>query len=104
MAAEETDLIICWDCGCWFLRPKGLKTRYTSTVTSFAAGSRFFVASINLSPTETIKEVVFSDNGKTFLFDGLTVADAADWLKPDDWSLLRVTTRGTDVANERMLK
>ena len=100
LAAEETDMILGWDCGKWFLRPKGLRTRYSSTVTNFVAGTRTFIASINLYPNGTPKEIIFTDNGQKITFKDFKVTESVAWLKPDDWSLLRVTTRGADVANE----
>jgi hypothetical protein len=99
LAAEETDLIIGWDCGKWFLRPRGLKTRYDFVVTNFVSGQRTLKASIDIAPGGEPKAITFTDNGSTFSFTDFELKNNS-WLKPDDWSLLRVTTRGADVADE----
>ena len=99
LSAEETDLILGWDCGKWFLRTRGLRTRYNFAVTNFVAGQRTLKASIEIVPGGEPKAITFQDNGSTFSFADFKLKDNS-WLKPDDWSLLRVTTRGTDVANE----
>ena len=100
LAAEETDLILGWDCGKWFLQPKGLRTRYNFAVTNFFAGRKTLKATIGLSPVGSPKTIIFTDNGKQFSFTDFKLQDNVSGLKPDDWSLLRVTTRGADVANE----
>jgi len=100
LAAEETDLILGWDCGKWFLQPKGLRIRYDSVVTNFVAGQRTLKASIEIYPGGEVKAITFNDNGQTFSFADFKLQDNVSGLKPDDWSLLRVTTRGADVANE----
>jgi len=100
LAAEETDLILGWDCGKWFLRLKGLRTRYDFSVINFVAGQRTLKASIEIYPSGEPKAISFNDNGQTFSFVDFKLQDNVSWLKPDDWSLLRVTTRGADVANE----
>ncbi len=71
LAAEETDLILGWDCGKWFLRPKGLKTRYDSVVTNFVAGQRTLKASIEIAPGGEPKAITFQDNGNNFSFVAL---------------------------------
>ena len=100
LAAEETDLILGWDCGKWFLWPKGLRTRYDSVVTNFVAGQRTLKVAIEISPSDELKAITFNDNDKTFAFAGFKLKDNVGWVKPDDWSLLRVTTRGADIADE----
>jgi hypothetical protein len=100
LAAEETDLILGWDCGKYFLRPKGLRSRYDFPITNFVAGQRTLKASIEIASDGEAKTITFNDNEKQFSFTNFKLSDNIDWLKPDDWSLLRVTTRGADVANE----
>jgi hypothetical protein len=99
LAAEETEIILGWDCGKWFLRPRGLRTRYNFAVTNFVAGKRILKASIEIYPSGEPKAITFQDNGSTFSFSDFKLKDNS-WLKPDDWSLLRVTTRGADIADE----
>jgi hypothetical protein len=68
LAAEETDIILGWDCGNWFLRPKGLRTSYNFVVTNFVAGQRTLKASIEIYPSGEPKAITFQDNGSTFHF------------------------------------
>jgi hypothetical protein len=103
LVAEETDLIIGWDCGKYFLRPKGLKTRCSSSVTNFVAGQRTLKVSIEVAPSGEPKSITLKDNGNQFSFMNFKLSENVDWLKPDDWSLLRVTTRGADVADEDVM-
>lgn len=100
LAAEETSMIIGWNCGKWFLRPEGLKTKYEFPVTNFTSGSRTLKFEVNISKNGKIREFICKDNGQTFSFDDFNLEENANWLKPDDWSMLRVTTRGWDVAEE----
>jgi hypothetical protein len=98
---EETDLIVGWDCGHWFLRPKGLKQFYYSSVTNFVSGERTMSGFFRVDPEDNLYSLSFKDGESNFVFQGLTVSNSIDWLKPTEWDLLRVVSRGddTDVEN-----
>jgi hypothetical protein len=99
LAAEETDYIIGYDCGEWFLRPQGLSERYAfpSAVTN---GQTTLNASVRVNAQGVPQSAVFADGTETFTFDGLALAPCPDWLNPGLWTCLRVTVRGADTAEE----
>jgi hypothetical protein len=98
---EETDIIVGWDCGRWFLRPKGLREFYYSNVTNFAAGERTMSGVFRVDSEDSLYSMYFKDGEESFTFDGVTASNAVDWLKPTEWNLLRVVSRGdnTDAEN-----
>jgi hypothetical protein len=101
LAAEETDFIIGWDCGEWFLRPQGLKENYTFAPAS-TSGCRTLSLFIRVNEAGVPKLIVFKDGDTVFTFEGLMLSPFPDWLKPDLWTHLRVTVRGADIASENV--
>lgn len=101
LAAEETDFIVGWDCGEWFLRPLGLRERFTFAPAG-ANGTRTLSANIRVTSAGVFQPPVFADSGTAFAFGGLVLTPFPDWLKPDLWTHLRVTVRGTDVPEENV--
>jgi len=99
---EETDIIVGWDCGRWFLRPKGLRTFYYSSVTNFVAGERTMSGFIKVDPEDNLYSITFKDGESSFTFQGLAVSNCVDWLKPTEWDLLRVVSRGDDTDAENI--
>ena len=100
LAAEETDFIIGWDCGEWFLRPRGLRERYVFSPAAPGGGARTLTAFIRVTSQGVFQTPAFKDGGTAFTFAGLPLTPFPDWLKPDLWTRLRVTVRGTDVPGE----
>ena len=99
LAAEETDFIVGWDCGEWFLRPQGLKETYVFNPTT-TMGPRTLTMEIPVNPQGAPKSVTFKDGTSAFTFSGLALSPFPDWLKPDLWTCLRVTVRGGTGTNE----
>lgn len=99
---EETDLIVGWDCGRWFLRPKGLREFYYSNVTNFAAGERTMSGVFRVDSEDSLYSMYFKDGDESFTFDGVTASNSVDWLKPTEWNLLRVVSRGDDTDAENI--
>ena len=99
LSAEETDFIIGYDCGEWFLRPQGLRERYAFPPAA-AGGTRTLTAEIRVNSQGDPGPAVFRDGGSAFAFPGLTLTPAPAWLRPDLWTCLRVTARGCDSTNE----
>ena len=101
LEVEETDLILGWDCGEWFLRPQGLRERYAfpSAVTN---GTHTLTASIRVNTQGVPQSAVFTDRDGAgeFPFPGLTLAPFPEWLNPGLWTHLRVTARGSSATNE----
>ena len=101
LAAEETDFIIGWDCGEWFIRPQSLRELFVFTP-AVTDGTRTLTAGIRMTSEGVFKTPVFADNGSAFTFAGLALSPFPDWLKPDLWTHLRVTVRGADVPEENI--
>jgi len=101
LAAEETDFIIGWDCGEWFLRPQGLADIHTFTPENIQ-GPRKLTMEIPVSVTGAPKSAAFRDGSDVFAFPGLTLSPFPEWLKPDIWTCLRVTVRGCTGTNENV--
>ena len=99
LAAEETDCIVGWDCGEWFLRPRGLKETHVFTPTT-ASGPRTLTMEIPVSARGDPKSVTFRDGAEAFAFPGLALPPVPEWLGPGLWTCLRVTVRGSDAADE----
>jgi len=99
LAAEETDFIVGWDCGEWFLRPQGLRERHAFPA-AVTGGTRTMTASIRVSGQGVPQWVTFKDGGTAFTFAGLQLNPFPDWLKPDLWTHLRVTVRGSSPTND----
>ena len=101
LAAEETDFIIGWDCGEWFIRPQGLSERH-AVAAAATNGAHTLTAAIRVSATGVCQPPVFKDGDATFAFTGLALTPFPGWLKPDLWTHLRVTVRGVPAANENV--
>ena len=99
LAAEETDFIVGWDCGEWFLRPQGMRERHTFSA-AVTNGTRTLSMEIPVSSLGTPRSVAFKDGSGAFAFQGLAVSPVPDWLSPDLWTCLRVIVRGHTGANE----
>jgi hypothetical protein len=98
----ETDLIVGWDCGRWFLRPKGLREFHYSSVTNFVAGERTLSGFLKVDTEDNLYSMDFKDGGVGVTFDGVTVSNSVEWLKPTEWDLLKVVTRGDDTEAENI--
>ena len=101
LAAEETDFIVGWDCGEWFLRPQGLKERHTFSP-AVTNGTRTLTASVRVDAQGAPRFVAFRDGAEAFTFPGLALSPFPDWLRPDLWTHLRVTVRGADIPAENV--
>ncbi len=101
LAAEETDFIIGWDCGEWFIRPQGLRER-CAVAAAVTNGTHTLTAAIRVTSQGVCLPPVFKDGAAAFAFSGLALTPFPDWLKPDLWTHLRVTVRGGSAANETL--
>ena len=99
LAAEETDFIVGYDCGEWFLRPQGLRERYVVAAAA-TNGTHTLTAAIRVTSQGVCLPPVFKDGAAAFAFPGLALTPFPDWLRPDLWTHLRVTVRGGSDANE----
>ena len=100
--AEEMDFIIGWDCGEWFLSPQGLTENYAFKPNIPQTGHRMLTVEIPVNAQGLSDSVVFRDGPNAFTFPGLKLSPFPAWLKPDLWTHLRVTVRGSDDADEKV--
>jgi len=70
LAAEETDFIVGYDCGEWFLRPRGLRERFAFPAVE-TNGTRTLAASIRVTSQGVFQTPAFKDGGTAFTFAGL---------------------------------
>ncbi|MCK9506417.1 MAG: hypothetical protein M0Q95_19830 [Porticoccaceae bacterium] len=102
LAAEETDLIIGWDRGAWFIRPRGLRERYEYIPSDGGETlkERTLKLRIGIAQHDTPVELTLEDEAGVFSFSGLNLDPLPDWINPIGWDLLRVTVRGRDPRDE----
>ena len=97
--AGETDFVIGWECGEWFIRPQGLRERYSFSPAA-PEGAVTLTAIIRVSARGVPQPPVFMDGGTAFAFPGLALTPFPDWLNPSLWTHLRVTARGADTPGD----
>ncbi len=97
--AGETDFIIGWDRGEWFLRPRGLRERHAITPVA-QDGTRTLTVSIRMTSQGALQSPVMKDGDSGFAFPDLQTEPFPDWLNPGLWTHLRVTARGSDAPGE----
>jgi hypothetical protein len=97
LGAGESDLIAGWDCGSWFLLPRGLKSRHEIPG---APGRRTLTLSVRVDAQGVPRSAEFRDCGGALAFSGLSLSPVPGWLDPGLWTRLRVTARGSDAARE----
>jgi len=103
LAAEETDFIIGWDRGEWFIRPRGLMTRLSVFAANPAAARRrTFVAEIRLDESGAPVSAAFSDGATPVVFPGLAFSPFPEWLAPGLWTALRATARGAQTSDAKL--
>ena len=103
LAAEETDFILGWDCGEWFLRPQGLMERHVFIDEKLPQTGRHALSlEIPVDANGMAQSAVFKDGARVFTFPELKLSPFPDWLQPTLWSHLRVTVRGKGNADEKV--
>jgi len=101
LAAEESAFILGWDSGVWFIRPSGLKEHLVFTPPNAdTAQVRTLKLSIFVKVDGTSQVVRFADDNGSFIFPNLPLAPPPPCFHPASWDILRVTTRGADIADE----
>jgi len=102
LAAEETDLIIGWDRGAWFIRPRGLRERYEYIPSDGGENlkERTLKLYLKIAQHNTPSAITLEDETGVFSFPGLNLDPLPDWFNPTGWDLLRVTVRGDDPRDE----
>jgi hypothetical protein len=99
--AGETDLAVGWDCGGWFLSPRGLRARHAVPAAS-SNGTQRLTALIRVTAAGDCLPPAFTDRDGAVVFAGLPPPPLPEWLHPGTWDTLRVTARGADAPQERI--
>ena len=96
LSAGETELVVGWDCGRWFLWNFVTYTRHWSE--TFGGGMHHLDWTAALDATNAVTRIadVF-DGGRLFA----AITDTMPpWLHNPNWNILRLTGRGTDELEE----
>ena len=99
LSAGETELVVGWDCGRWFLWDFAAGTRHWSETCGGGAHCLDWTAALDVTNAVTRLAAVF-DGGRPFA----TVTDTLPpWLHNPNWNILRLTGRGADELAESLV-
>ena len=99
LSAGETELVVGWDCGHWFLWDFAAGTRHWSETCGGGAHRLDWTTALDATNAVTRLAAVF-DGGRPFA----TVTDTLPpWLHNPNWNILRLTGRGTDELAESLV-
>ena len=96
LSAGETELVVGWDCGRWFLWDFATGTRHWSETCGGGTHRIDWTAALDATNAVTRIAAVFDG---TRPFAALTAA-LPPWLHNPAWNILRLTGRGTDDLDE----
>ena len=96
LSAGETELVVGWDCGRWFLWDFATGTRHWSEPSGVGIHRLDWTTALDATNAATRIAAVF-DGGR--LFTAITTA-LPPWLHNPAWNILRLTGRGTDDLDE----
>ena len=96
LSAGETELVVGWDCGRWFLWDFATGTRHWSETCGGGTHRIDWTAALDAANAATRIAAVFDG---TRPFAALTAA-LPPWLHNPTWNILRLTGRGTDDLDE----
>ncbi len=101
LAPEETDLVLGWSTGRWFVEDVASDVRRFAdvSVASDATVPRFLTLHVETDTSFVPRSVAFVDNEGACFSD--VAAACPPWLCSSDWNLLRVTRRGI-LSSEEM--
>ena len=99
LSAGETELVVGWDCGRWFLWDFAAGTRHWSQTCDVGTHRLDWTAALDATNAVTHIAAVF-DGGRPFA----SVTDTLPpWLHNPEWNILRFTGRGTDELAESLV-
>lgn len=96
LALAETDLIVGWDCGAWFVKSPDVATTLSSAPVTSA--SRKVLSWIARVRHRALREWSVTENGVPLFASAADSPEA--WFYNPSWNCLRVTVRGGDVSGE----
>ena len=96
LSSSETELVVGWDCGRWFLWDFATGTRHWSEPPGVGSHRLDWTTALDSTNAATRIAAVF-DGGKLFT----TITDTMQpWLHNPSWNIMRLTGRGTDELEE----
>jgi len=92
----EVRVTLGWDCGKWFIASGDQTQQFTYDPTGTSTGSVFRTLKMpmRLDAAGVPLSLSFTEGTSPFTFENLTSVPA--WVRPREWSLLRLTARGWD--------
>jgi hypothetical protein len=99
----EVRVTLGWDCGKWFIASGDQTQQFTYPPVGASTGSVFRTLKMpmRLNAAGVPLALSFADGSSPFTFENLTTVPA--WVRPREWSLLRLTARGWDGRDEQAL-
>ena len=98
LSAEETAMVIGWDCGDWFVG-RMQENAWFSETNAVPTGRKALHFEMRMRDDGTPRDLTMKD-GATAIFQELTASRPA-WMVDKAWNLMRLTARGVDAPNER---
>ena len=96
LSSSETELVVGWDCGRWFLWDFATGTRHWSEQSAGGTHRIDWTTALDATNAATRIAAVF-DGGKLFT----TITDTMPpWMHNPAWNIMRLTGRGTDELEE----
>lgn len=102
LAPHETDVVLGWDCGSYFVERFSTGERIVETNVGVNCTGRMLDWHYGLSKDRAMLESFSATNEVGSVFSELS-STRPSWLYGRDWNLMRLTARGVDVQNERFL-
>ena len=99
----EVRMTVGWDCGRWFLASGDLSQEFTYAPEGAGTGSvyRTLKMPMRLNDGGVPLALSFADGTSPFTFENFNTVPA--WMRPQEWSMLRLTARGWDGRDEQAL-
>ena len=99
LSPDESDLVVGWDCGSWFVEDGETGERFTAAPTG-GCGLHDFALRVRLRHNGAIESVRFLDNGVEVFAE--IAASKPAWFHAPRWNRMRLVGRGENVrAGER---
>lgn len=97
----EVRMTVGWDCGRWFLASGDMTQEFTYAPEGSGTGSvyRTLKMPMRLNDGGVPLALSFVDGSSPFTFENLTSVPL--WMRPQEWSMLRLTARGWDNRDEQ---
>jgi len=96
LSAEETGLILGWDCGEWFITSAAVTNRFIAPPADPAI-RKTLSFHMRLGEDGVPRSLQVTDGSSPIVFTGQDFEPPPPWLFSKTWNLLKITARGVDV-------